>query len=181
MYRDGRVAEATVWDKQVSQSRDLLLDRVDGAETVYTRTSQESNLLASAGSTGIILASAILMAFLFWQIEGVRRQSTQAGEQALREREERFRSLVQNAADIILVLNPDGTVQYESPSLETVLGIKPHTLHGKKVIELLGFGRAASLPTPPERIARQSAATRARRIPRTSRGRLSSISGCDRQ
>jgi diguanylate cyclase (GGDEF)-like protein/PAS domain S-box-containing protein len=41
----------------------------------------------------------------------------------LREREEHFRALVQNAADIILVGNPeDGSITYASPAFESALG-----------------------------------------------------------
>ena len=36
--------------------------------------------------------------------------------------EERFRSLIENASDIIMILNDDGFVRYESPSVKRVLG-----------------------------------------------------------
>src|SRR5688572_15188132 len=44
---------------------------------------------------------------------------------ALRRSEARFRSLVQNAADIISVLAPDGSVLYQSPAMSRVLGYTP--------------------------------------------------------
>ncbi|MDJ0519930.1 MAG: response regulator [Trichodesmium sp. MO_231.B1] len=37
-------------------------------------------------------------------------------EQALRESEKRFRALIENSIDIIIILNPDGKVIYSSPS-----------------------------------------------------------------
>lgn len=52
-------------------------------------------------------------------------------QQALVEREERFRALVQNSSDVITVLAPDGTIQYESPSAEKVLGYLPEELVGE--------------------------------------------------
>ena len=54
-----------------------------------------------------------------------------AGE-ALRQSEEHFRSLVQNASDIIAVLEADGTIRYVSPAVERVLGYRPEELIGKK-------------------------------------------------
>ena len=50
----------------------------------------------------------------------------------LRTSEERFRSLVQHAADIIAVLEPDGTLRHVSPASQTVLGLAPDKLCGTK-------------------------------------------------
>ncbi len=57
-------------------------------------------------------------------------------EKALRESEQRFRSLVQNASDLITVIDMDTTISYQSPSIEGVLGYKAHDLLGKKLVEL---------------------------------------------
>src|SRR5215213_4948155 len=46
-------------------------------------------------------------------------------EKAIKESEERFRSLVQNTSDIITILEADGTVRYISPAVEKVMGYKP--------------------------------------------------------
>jgi PAS domain S-box-containing protein len=58
-------------------------------------------------------------------------------EEALRRSEEYFRSLIENALDIITILAGDGTVRYESPSTERVLGYKPEDLTGKNVFEFI--------------------------------------------
>lgn len=44
--------------------------------------------------------------------------------------DEYFRALVENASDIITVLEADGTVRYHSPAIERVLGFEPHRLAG---------------------------------------------------
>jgi DNA-binding NtrC family response regulator len=46
-------------------------------------------------------------------------------QEALRASEDRFRSLVQNAYDVILVLDEKGFIRYESPSAARVLGFEP--------------------------------------------------------
>ncbi|MBW3655983.1 MAG: PAS domain S-box protein [Gemmatimonadetes bacterium] len=51
-------------------------------------------------------------------------------EQALRHREEYFRSLIENASDVITVLEADGTVRYQSPAMERLLGYAPQRLAG---------------------------------------------------
>src|SRR5215212_2349468 len=45
--------------------------------------------------------------------------------------DERFRALVQNSSDIIALLEVDGTILYQSPSVERVLGYRPDELIGK--------------------------------------------------
>ena len=58
---------------------------------------------------------------------GVMRDVTERkeGEKAIKESEERFRSLVQNISEIITILEADGTIRYVSPAVERVMGYKP--------------------------------------------------------
>ncbi|MDQ3067765.1 MAG: PAS domain S-box protein [Actinomycetota bacterium] len=51
-------------------------------------------------------------------------------EEILRSREELFRSLIENASDVITILAPDGTTLYDSPAVERVLGRTPEELVG---------------------------------------------------
>ena len=53
----------------------------------------------------------------------------------LGESEKRFRSLVQNASDITTVLDADGTIRYESPSIERLLGYRPEDLVGQNAFD----------------------------------------------
>ncbi|PYT08252.1 MAG: hybrid sensor histidine kinase/response regulator [Acidobacteria bacterium] len=58
-------------------------------------------------------------------------------EAARLESEKHFRSLIENSLDIITILNADGTIRYESPSVERVLGYEPSELVGKSAFELV--------------------------------------------
>ncbi len=52
-------------------------------------------------------------------------------EDALKESENRFRSLVMNSSDTITVLAADGTISYQSPSLKRFFGYEPEELIGR--------------------------------------------------
>jgi PAS domain S-box-containing protein len=59
--------------------------------------------------------------------------STKAAEEALQQRELRFRSLIENALDMIAVIHTDGTFVYLSPSVDKVLGYTPGDIEGQPV------------------------------------------------
>ncbi|MDB4951175.1 MAG: hypothetical protein JWM27_3824 [Gemmatimonadetes bacterium] len=54
---------------------------------------------------------------------------------ALLRSERLFRSLIEQASDLITVLDAEGTIVYESPSAERVLGFLPHELVGRSIFE----------------------------------------------
>jgi diguanylate cyclase (GGDEF)-like protein/PAS domain S-box-containing protein len=56
---------------------------------------------------------------------------------ALRQSEERFRSLVQNASDLITVIDADTMVRYQSPSIGRVLGYGPDDVTGRRLSDFL--------------------------------------------
>lgn len=58
-------------------------------------------------------------------------------EEALRRSEERFRSLIENALDIITILDTDGTIYYESPSVTKVLGYPVSQLIGQNFFDYI--------------------------------------------
>jgi two-component system NtrC family sensor kinase len=55
----------------------------------------------------------------------------------LPESEERFRALIENSADAITVLNADGSLRYESPSMTRMMGYEPGATITKTSFELV--------------------------------------------
>jgi diguanylate cyclase (GGDEF)-like protein/PAS domain S-box-containing protein len=51
-------------------------------------------------------------------------------EAALHRSDERFRALVQNATDVVTIVDPDARISYASPSIEQTLGYSPDELVG---------------------------------------------------
>lgn len=62
-----------------------------------------------------------------------RKQTEQA--EKLRHSEQYFRSLIEYGSDIIVVMNEDGTIKYESPSIKRVLGYDPDQRLGQSWFE----------------------------------------------
>jgi diguanylate cyclase (GGDEF)-like protein/PAS domain S-box-containing protein len=65
----------------------------------------------------------------------------------LRQSEQRFRSLVTYSSDVFLIIGPDGTVAYQSPAVERVLGYPADDRLGRQIFELthpddIGFVQA---------------------------------------
>ena len=106
---------------EVYQDAAPIEDQVEG-------TRRDVFLVTMAATT--ILLGLLWLAFasasrrLSWQNRLLRQRA--AAERLLatdlRRSEERFRSLVRNSSDIILILRADGTIAYESPAVERVLG-----------------------------------------------------------
>jgi diguanylate cyclase (GGDEF)-like protein/PAS domain S-box-containing protein len=63
----------------------------------------------------------------------------------LLQRDSRFKALIQNASDVLVVLNGDGSIAYGSPSLERHLGRTADALTGAGFQDLLPEGDAAQV------------------------------------
>jgi len=88
------------------------------------------------------------------------RQQARADEQ-LRQWERHFRALIENSSDIISILDANGIIRYESPSIERTLGYLPDELIGRVGFQWRGTHKVSAKkewPTwtpPPEMRARQ--------------------------
>jgi diguanylate cyclase (GGDEF)-like protein/PAS domain S-box-containing protein len=54
-----------------------------------------------------------------------------------RRSEARFRSMVQNSTDVVMIIGPDGAIQYQSPSGERVFGYRDASLLGTNLRDLI--------------------------------------------
>src|SRR5262249_36134759 len=66
-----------------------------------------------------------------------REERLKEAREAQRRSEQHFRSLIENAVDIITVLDREGRVRYASPSVKRALGYAPDALIGRPLAELV--------------------------------------------
>jgi len=109
---------------------------------VQTRDIPISNFEVSHNFPGIGTKSMLLNAQKFPMKEGNESMillavsditARKRMEETLRGNEERFRLLIQNASDILTVFDQDGTIKYESPAVEVLLGYKPDERIGRNI------------------------------------------------
>ncbi len=118
----GRFRELMVRHGGVDQFESVLLNR-DGRK-VYVR----ENARASFDEAGNVL-----------YYEGTVEDVTEhlRAKQALRASEERFRALVQHSTDTITVIDRDGVIQYQSPSVRQNLGFEADQTVGLSFLQLV--------------------------------------------
>ncbi len=68
---------------------------------------------------------------------GAREEQQRAAEQALRASEERFRALVENSWEVLLLLDQDGRITYTTPSAGRQFGWTPDSMIGRALVDLL--------------------------------------------
>jgi len=97
--------------------------------------------IAAVGLTAVVLARQITS--LTENTHLLTRTTSLADE--LGRNEARFRSLVQNASDVIIVTDAAGNILYESPAVERVLGYKPDDRVGTNALTTIHPDEAAGV------------------------------------
>ena len=85
-------------------------------------------------AVGAMLVTILVVAR---QLLAVRENVRLLAEQAVRQNEARFRSLVQHSSDVIIVTRANGTMRFVSPSANRVFGYDPSEMVGRQIISLL--------------------------------------------
>ena len=127
-------------DEKVDPTYDALIDLVGHAQIRYAAASRWAIFAADIGSSLALIAAAVFIGVLFSRYEQVQRgeQMLLAAQNALRQSEARFRSLVQNASEVMAVLNPlPPTVLFISDSVRRILGHSPDRLIGTDFSKLV--------------------------------------------
>jgi diguanylate cyclase (GGDEF)-like protein/PAS domain S-box-containing protein len=133
----GRVEAALdVGQRRVDPSRARLLAAIDEASAISSSQASEASLQANAGVAVLLGLAATLLVLLFRAFQRTRRSLAGAEERALRDSERWFRSLVQNATELIVVVDVDTTIRYVTDSIKPLLGYEPGDVLGRKLVDL---------------------------------------------
>ena len=136
----GDVARAKDVDHQrVGPSFDRFREVVAAVNAAYSLEAREKDRTAFILSTLIFLAAAMMIGLLFWHFQRAHQAvELMAVEQgALRWSERRFRSLIQNASDVIMLLDAGSTISYVSASAHHTLGYRPEELVNTPILNIV--------------------------------------------
>ncbi|MDQ1519550.1 MAG: hypothetical protein QOI55_623 [Actinomycetota bacterium] len=94
------------------------------------------SILSPHVSHAVAAGSAACLVIVLYSLGTTTKAAEQAQHDVAQEREH-FRSLVQHASDVIVVLDRDLTIQYVSPAMSTLLGFEPGECVGRPVSKLV--------------------------------------------
>ncbi len=123
-------------DSQSSQAifKDLKVDQFPHSHEDYWITKDAARRLISWSDTALTDDKGEVACIVS---AGIDITEHEEGEEADRQSAEYFRSLVENAADALLILDKDGVIRFENPSFEKILGYKPEEFLDKNLRELV--------------------------------------------
>jgi len=113
-------------------------DEVIGAYEVYQDAAPiDAEVAATSRDVLLIVGSIglVLLVLLFAAFSGASKLLSRQN-QRLRTSEQRFRSLVQNSADVQMVVTLDGTITYESSAVQRVLGYEADGRTGQSLLTM---------------------------------------------
>jgi len=91
------------------------------------------------GELAAALVAVVLVVALLDNMALARRLEERVAERTARllDREARFSALVQKSSDVVTVVDVDGTIRYQSPSMQRVLGHRVSDVEGSQFADLL--------------------------------------------
>jgi diguanylate cyclase (GGDEF)-like protein/PAS domain S-box-containing protein len=95
------------------------------------------SILAPNVAHAVAVANATCLAVVLYSLGTTHAAVERATDEVATEREH-FRSLVAHAKDVIAVMGSDLRIEYVSPAIEPLLGLRPAECVGKMIGELLG-------------------------------------------
>ncbi|WP_143169185.1 response regulator, partial [Vibrio quintilis] len=137
-YRDYRGVEVMgvwQWDYEHGVGLTTEIDKAEAMEGFYQL--QFYLFLIAMVSLCLILTACLLTLTIGQRATSFMRKSNEELEESVRERTLRLRSIIENAADGIIVMNNRGTVQNFSPAAERMFGFTRSEVEGQNIKMLM--------------------------------------------
>ncbi len=141
-FSEAELRSMNIWDIVPEQYLDQYRKRL--TKILSGESLTEPSEYTVRGKDGKILFIEVLSAPYYSEkgiisFQGIARDITarKQAEQALRENGQRFQSLIENASDLVLILNPDYTIAYASPSVERILGHTVAAVVGARITDFI--------------------------------------------
>lgn len=121
----------------------IAVPRLNGLPYVAVGVAFGLLILVSRGQWGTqlggLILAAVVLTFLVVarQVISSRENARLRGEQAARETEARFSSMVQHSSDVVSLLGPDLEFRFVSPAAGRVYGYEPETLLDTPILDML--------------------------------------------
>ncbi|VVB84418.1 Methyl sulfide methyltransferase-associated sensor [uncultured archaeon] len=136
----GDFEKADILDKEwVNPGFNALSDMITNSSAVYSEIAQRIGREASIGTTLIVIAAGMMIGFLILKFQKMQlRTKLMASEQkVLRQSEERYRTIIETAHDLVWTLNNEGNFTFFNKRSEGTSGYKLSELIGKSFAPLI--------------------------------------------
>jgi PAS domain S-box-containing protein len=135
LIRSGKFEDASRSDfEEISPETELLQEEIRDAFALEGKVAGKATMRSQLEvvTASFLLLTAIIIAVLRFR----RRQQFAFLQQvSLQRSEDRFRTLTEESADIVLITNLGGVIKYVSPSANLTLAADPGTLLGKSLFD----------------------------------------------
>ena len=136
LLAEDRMLEAQAWiDQRIQPSYTALIGRISSTNVIYAAAASRADMLATVGTTLTVVAVVAMLGFLFWHDGRTRHRIDQLARD--RRSEKRLRALVGNASDVVLILDQDSHMMYQSPGVERIWNYSAGVLDSTDALTLV--------------------------------------------
>lgn len=135
---EGRSWKAIVPDSDRDAVQDVVADLLEnkgGYHSINENIRKDGERFVGEWHNRVVTDADDEVIAIYSQFQDITEQTQR--EQNLHQLKERYAAYIEQSSDIITVLDEAGTVQYQSPSLERILGYEPSELEGESVADYM--------------------------------------------
>ncbi|NJD51416.1 MAG: PAS domain S-box protein [Candidatus Methanoperedens sp.] len=136
----GDLEKADIVDKErVDPGFNVLSDMITNTSAVYSERARQAQRKADAGTALVVIATGMMVGSLILRFQKMqlRAKLINVKQKMLRQSEERYRTIIETAHDLIWTLNNEGNFTFVNRRSEETSGYKLSELIGKSFVPLI--------------------------------------------